>query len=63
MGDITMYFLKNWGRSVSYGLVQKTSREQSKRVWENNVRMEPRGIGCEIVTELNCVSIEPLCMT
>lgn len=62
MGDITMY-LKNGGRSLSYGLVQKTSRYQSKCVWENNVRMGPRGIGCEMVTELKCVNIEPLCMT
>ena len=60
---ILQCILKNWGRSLSYGLVQKTSKEQSKCVWENNVRMGPRGIGCEIVKELNCVTIEPLCMT
>jgi hypothetical protein len=63
MWVILQCILKSGGRSLSYDLVQKTSRDQSKCVWENNVRMGPRGIGCEIVTELNCVNIEPLCMT
>jgi hypothetical protein len=65
MGDgVKIYFEnKKRGRYLSCGLGQETSRQQSKCVWENNVTMGPRAIGCEILAGLNCVNIEPLCMT